>query len=449
MAHTLNTKQVLALSCATSAICCVSLVFAASLFPEFLISYHSSGLLWAAVGSFAFAIVGCLFALASFSFGYLIGFYLYVMILGYLWLSSFSPLPYNHALTALSAGVSGIAFLLPALFIHRPLQQPHRLSIGNVELILTLILLIAIATIGIGARYNFRIVGIDEIYTFRDALALPTALNYVIGITTSSLLPFAFACFVLRGNFWRAGLAAILMLAFYPITLAKMSLFAPAWLIGLAIVSRIIDCRTTTILSLLVPLSAGVMLFIFHSIGPMPFHAGVSYFGLVNFRMVAIPSLAMDYYNYFFSTHELTHFCQVRPLKVFLECPYEQQLSVVINKFFAVGGNFNASLFATEGIASVGPLFAPLTVLACGLVIAFVNRLSSGLPDRFILLSGAVLAQVFLNVPFTTILLTHGAVVLFLLWYLLPREFFKPNFMDNGQQAQPSTSDVHFTGSAG
>ena len=28
-------------------------------------------------------------------------------------------------------------------------------------------------------------------------------------------------------------------------------------------------------------------------------------------------------------------------------------------------GNFNASLFATEGIASVGPLFAPVTAFAC------------------------------------------------------------------------------------
>lgn len=439
MAYTLDTKQVLALSCASSAICCVSLVFVANLFPEFLLVYHPSGLLSAVVVSAAFAAFGCLFAFAGFSFGYLIGFNLYVMILGYLWLNSFSPLPYNHALTALSAAVSALAFLLPALFIHRPLRQPYRLSIRSVELLLTLILLIAIATIGIGARYNFRIVGIGEIYTFRDTLGLPTALNYVIGITASSLLPFAFACFVLRGNFWRAGLAAILMLLFYPITLAKMSLFAPLWLIGLAIASKIMDCRSTTILSLLAPLSVGVILYL---VGLMAAPAGLRYFGLVNFRMIAIPSLAMDYYNYFFSMHELTHFCQVRVLKGILECPYREQLSIVIQEYFQVGGNFNASLFATEGIASVGPLFAPLTALACGLMIAIVNRLSSELPDRFILLSSAVLAQVFLNVPFTTTLLTHGAVVLFLLWYLLPREIFKTAAVADQRQERVSTPDV-------
>ncbi len=87
-------------------------------------------------------------------------------------------------------------------------------------------------------------------------------------------------------------------------------------------------------------------------------------------------------------------------------------------------GNFNASLFSTEGIASVGPLFAPVTVFACALVIAFANRLSAGLPPRFILISSAALPQILLNVPLTTTLLSHGAALLFLLWYITPRSFF-------------------------
>lgn len=87
-------------------------------------------------------------------------------------------------------------------------------------------------------------------------------------------------------------------------------------------------------------------------------------------------------------------------------------------------GNFNASLFATEGIASVGPLLAPIPVLACGLVIALANRISSDLPARFILVSSSIFPQILLNVPLTTSLVSHGAVVLFLLWYLTPRSVF-------------------------
>jgi hypothetical protein len=151
---------------------------------------------------------------------------------------------------------------------------------------------------------------------------------------------------------------------------------------------------------------------------------GAALFSTVNFRLLAVPSVAMDVYNDFFSRHDLTHFCQISILRRFVPCPYEDQLSIVMLKAYHLG-NFNASLFATEGIASVGLLFAPIAAFACGLVIAFGNRLSAGLPVRFVLISGAVLPQALLNVPLSTVLLTHGAVILFVLWYITPRTIFE------------------------
>jgi hypothetical protein len=147
------------------------------------------------------------------------------------------------------------------------------------------------------------------------------------------------------------------------------------------------------------------------------------YVGIINSRMIAMPSVALEVYNNFFSTHDLTHFCQINILKPFVSCPYSEQLSIVMKNAYAYGA-FNASLFATEGIASVGLTLAPLSALVCGLVIAVSNRLSSGLPPRFVLLSSGVLPHIFLNVPFSTTLLSHGAAVLFLLWYITPRDMF-------------------------
>jgi hypothetical protein len=141
--------------------------------------------------------------------------------------------------------------------------------------------------------------------------------------------------------------------------------------------------------------------------------------------MVAIPSIAMDFYNDFFFRHDVTFFCQMRVLKPLMSCPYQELLSTVIYNEYGIGGNFNASLFATEGIASVGMVFAPLAVFVCGLILALGNRLSAGLPPRFVLISGAILPQILLNVPLTITLLTHGAVLLFLLWYVTPRTMFE------------------------
>jgi hypothetical protein len=151
--------------------------------------------------------------------------------------------------------------------------------------------------------------------------------------------------------------------------------------------------------------------------------------------MNAIPSNALDVYNDFFSRHDLTYFCQISVLKPIMHCPYQDQLGIVMERTYHLG-NFNASLFATEGIASVGVSFAPVATFLCGLVIALSNRLSAGLPAGFILVSGAILPQVLLNVPLTTVLLTHGAGLLFLLWYVTPRTMF-----EHGTVAQPTIAD--------
>lgn len=87
-------------------------------------------------------------------------------------------------------------------------------------------------------------------------------------------------------------------------------------------------------------------------------------------------------------------------------------------------GNFNASLLATEGIASVGFYPAHAAALVCGFIVGLGNRVSSGLPPMFVLLSGGLRPQVLLNVPLRTVLLTHGGASLFLLWCGTPRSIF-------------------------
>jgi hypothetical protein len=414
------------LLCFHIAACCISLVCISKIYPEYHIFYNPAGLPGTVALVAAFALASILFVYAEFSFGYFVGFYFYTMVTGYLWLNSFSQFSYNHELTGFSAAASAVAFLLPALFIYSPARHIWTLSPAAFDGLLCVILLLAVATVAAGAAYNFRFVILDDdIYTLRDTLKFPTILNYLLGITSSTLLPYAFACFVERNNFRRAGVALILLLLFYPITLSKLTFFSPAWVIVMALFSRLFEVRIAVVLSLFGPLVVGVILFLLFENGAIPEKAAIPYFWLVNFRMIAIPSMAMDYYNDFFSRNDVTHFCQIQLLKPFISCPYQEPLAIVIYKAFGIGGNFNASLFATEGIASVGAGFAPIVVFACGLVIAAGNRLSAGLPARFIMTSGAILSHVLLNVPLTITLLTHGAALLFLLWYLTPRAMFE------------------------
>ncbi|MBR1162919.1 hypothetical protein JQ569_27425 [Bradyrhizobium elkanii] len=397
--------------------CCISLGYLSRSYGNFHIFYDAELLNGAIATIAAFAALSYLFLLVPFSFGYFLSFYFYTMILGYLWLNCFSRFEYNHWLSGASAVASMIAFMAPSLLVTSPIRRVFTISETTFYRALTIILAVGVATILIAASYSFKMVSLGQMYDFRDKINMPSPLVYCIGVVSNALLPFTFACFVERRNYWRAGLTLVLLLLVYPITLNKIAFFTPMWLLAMAALTRLLDCRIAVVLSLFVPLIIGVVLYAILGI------SDTRYLDIVNLRMIATPSNAMDIYNDFFFNHPLTSFCQITFVKTLVSCPYTVQLGEVMQQAYRLG-NFNASLFATEGIASVGVLLAPIPVLACGLVIALVNRFSSGLPPRFILVSGAILPQILLNVPFTTTLLSHGAAVLFLLWYLTPRSVF-------------------------
>ncbi|MGY4462187.1 hypothetical protein ACVWYI_006147 [Bradyrhizobium sp. LB13.1] len=310
---------------------------------------------------------------------------------------------------------------MPTLFVTAPVRQLLILSEDRFERLLNLALIASAAVIATAATYNFRLVSIGHIYDFRGEIAFPGPLRYLVGIFSSALLPFLFACYWLLGYRWRAALVLVLLLLFYPITLTKFAFLTPAWLMVLVVLSRLVEARSSVILSILVPMLVGIVAIVLtHTDLGSPVGR---YFDLVNIRMIATPSSALDIYNEYFSSHPLTLFCQISLLKTVTHCPYQDQLSVVIQNTYGFG-MINASLFATEGVASVGLYFAPLAALASGFILALGNRASTGLPHRFVLISTGILPHVLLNTPLTVAMVTHGTALLFLLWYVVPRSIF-------------------------
>jgi hypothetical protein len=397
------------------ALCCVSLVYVSQFYGEFHIAFDENHVYQAAAAVALCALISPFFTLARFSFGYYVGFYLYTAVVGFIWLSFFTPFNYDQETARLSAVLSIVALLVPSLMIRSPIRQIYVISERQFERLPIVILVLTAAIVAVGASYNFRLVGISDIYSFRSDIHHPKTVEYLIGIFSSALLPFAFACFVERRNIWLASVALAFALLFYPITLNKLALFLPIWLVAIVLLSRFFEARTAVVLSIFIPMLIGLIL-----IDAVDLDA-IMYFGTVNFRAFAIPASALDHYHHFFSTHPLTYFCQVSFMKEIVRCPYSDDLSVVLEHAYRLG-NFNASLLATEGIASLGSQLAPISILICGLILGLANRLSAGLPDRFILLSGAAFPQILLNVPLTTTLLSHGAAFLFLLWYVMPRQ---------------------------
>jgi hypothetical protein len=253
------------LLCFHIVMCCVSLSYVADYYSYLqILSFDQTRLYAAALIVAPFAVAAALFTYGRFSFGYVLGFYFYTMILGYLWIVEFSKFHYDHTLTAVSAFASGLAFLVPALFITAPIRQWFVLSPRVLDNLLSLILILAAAVIVSGAFYNFRLVGFVDIDSIRDEFEFPGWLRYAIGATSNALLPFAFACFVARGSRWRAAAVLLLLLLFYPVTLSKMALLAPFWLLFVAALSRFFEVRIAVVLSLFLPLLAGILLMLLY-----------------------------------------------------------------------------------------------------------------------------------------------------------------------------------------
>ncbi|WP_262048671.1 hypothetical protein [Bradyrhizobium sp. Bra78] len=357
------------------------------------------------------------------SFGYALSVYLLTISAGYAWLIPFSTFGYDKDLATLSILVSSAAFALPAVCGAFRLPRPRDLSDGAVDRLLTAMIALSGVILLASSTYHFRLVSPFEIYSYRDAVELPKVLSYGCGITIGALLPYAFTLFVARGR-WRAAVVAALMLVgFYPVILLKLALLAPAWLVILAILLRFASVKTAVVLSLLLPLLVGIASMAPRLLGFGDGHA-TAIFTLINWRMLAVPSISLDVYNDFFSRNPLTAFCQISWLKPRMSCPYANQIAEILKQEYQFG-MLNASVFATEGIASLGMIAAPLAAFGCGLVVAMANAMSRHWPQRYVFLSAGVVLQSFLSVPFSTMLLTNGAATLFLLWYLTPATYFR------------------------
>lgn len=392
----------------------VSLATITKFAVNFNVRYHGVLNANAAIALLLTASISSAFQFARFSFGYFVGFYLFTMMAGYFWLNRFSELDYDHGTALISAVVSIILFLIPALVIRPQTNSAIAIPPRLFNHLPVCILVFAALTLAISSLNGFHFVGLSEMYKYRADLAHPRAVQYVLGNISGALIPFAFACLLAKRR-WLMLLALFFVSAmYYPVTLTKISLFLPFYLIFVTILATTFEARISAVLSLLIPLLVGLLAFNF----------GLNQvFGLFNFRLLAIPSIALEHYHAFFANHPLTYFCQISMIKSFVACPYSDQLGIVFADEYKLG-NMNASLFATEGVASVGPVFAPLSALVCGLVIALGNKASAGLPCRFVLISASVVPQILLNVPLTTTLLSNGLGLLFLLWHVTPRSYF-------------------------
>lgn len=401
------------------AVIVLSINLVAAAYPLHIEALTKPQLLAAIESTAAIACVAPLFYFARFSFGYVVGFWMYGMVAGFLVISHSTRLPYDQHAARISAAFALVTFLLPVLFLRPNMKFGPALRELWLDRLLTGLLIFVAGLLVWSSAYGFHFLAYLDSIKVRSETIRPPLLNYLNGICIGAILPFVFACFAIRKRFVMAAISCALALAFYPALLNKTVFFLTPWMIFIFILYRYIHPKAATVLSVTLPMIAGMAVYL--AALPIAPLAGLYALGFINLRLFAIPSSALDYYYSFFSGHPLTEFCQISLLKPLMQCPYSEQLGVVFANEYHFG-NFNASLFATEGIASLGLFWAPLGTFVCGLILSLGNCVSSRLTPVMVAVSSCVIVQVLLNVPLSTVLLSNGCVVLFLLWGVTPKE---------------------------
>lgn len=353
-----------------------------------------------------------LFFMASFSFGYLVAFFLFSMTLGFIWLSFFSEFAYSHDLARWIIATAFLSAIIPLLFINRlKTPLPTAPVIPNLN---SFILIVCLGILILDASYGLQLG--DPYGALRNAVTRPRLLNYLTSIAIGTAIPFLFASYATERKWWPAAGVLLLALCFYPVVLNKTVLLLPLWLPFIFLLYSRCDGRIATILSLLIPLGFTTTASLF--LIPRSSELQIYLLGTVNLRLIAVPSLALDQYIDFFSQNPKTKFCQISIVRYFFGCLYSE-LGPMIGEVYK-DGNFNASFLASEGIASVGLLWTPISAFFCGVVLSIGTLVSRHLDSRFVAVSSSLAIQAIMNVPLTTAFLSNGLALLFLLWWLTP-----------------------------
>jgi len=350
------------------------------------------------------------FVAARFCFGYVVAFFLLSAVFGFIWLSFFTAFDYAHAVARWAMIAALAAAMLPLMFVDVQLWRP-KLPEAAINRIVVFLVAASFAVLAADVSYGVSLG--DPYGPARSAITRPALLNYLIGIIIGAVLPYLFAHYATRGR-WMAAVGALAFaLCFYPVVNNKTVVLLPIWLPFLFWLFGQVSPRLATVLALVIPMIVGLAAFLF-----LAADKNHLVFSVVNLRFVAIPSLALDHYAGFFAHRELTHFCQISILRRLTGCPYGElgpELAAVYRD-----GNFNASFLATEGIASVGLVLAPVSAFVCGLILSIGSAVSRHLSPRFLAVSSGIAVQAIMNVPMTTGLLSNGIALLFLLWWLTP-----------------------------
>jgi hypothetical protein len=287
-------------------------------------------------------------------------------------------------------------------------------------------LLLIVLIDGLGG--NFRLVGLDEIYSLRDRASDAieasgsTLLRYAFPWLNGLLLPMIYARAVQKSNYLMI-LAVVICYGFlFGIWGSKTSLFGPLMLIAASVWTS----SGTSRMPLLMITGLTVALIV---PALLPFESGVGsliklgWVSVVNMRTFSIPGIAIVQYYDFFSTHAWTLGSQITGLSWAVHYPYDSNIPQTLGYYYyGTLITANANFWAQDGLASFGAIGIGLASIIAALVFWILDSVTRGMSMKFLIPALVGIIVSFANASLFTTLATGGLGFFILACVFMPRE---------------------------
>jgi hypothetical protein len=280
--------------------------------------------------------------------------------------------------------------------------------------------------IGVVLGGNARFVDLSEVYALRTEVSdelIQTGSSfgaYAFSWLNAFMLPIFYSVGWATRRWWLCALVFGAYVLLYAVWGGKASLFAPVALVGVSLVLRASPAHAATRLAIAFTVLIASPLLVFEN-GDISrlIHGWLIY--LINLRVFTSSALLITQYQSFFELHPLTYGSHINGINLFVTYPYPDDIPRTIGVYFyGKPMTANVNFWAQDGIAAFGlPGILAISVIGA-FVFWLIDSATAHIDRRIAVLSLAFLATHFTDTSLFTTLVTGGALLLAVAFWLMP-----------------------------
>lgn len=286
---------------------------------------------------------------------------------------------------------------------------------------------LTVAVLLVKFRSILNFAGIEDIYEQRAAandFGINSIFGYLILWTTYLLAPLTLALALVTKSRSMLIMAAIMMLAIYLITAAKVMFVTFGFCLAIHVLNRF-NLRENMYFLFILPVAPILVAISFSFSTDTQVGALLSFVvDQIVIRGIAIQAMTFNLFIEYFSYNPLTYYSHVTGISFLIDYPYDLPVGRVVGEYQygTATVNANSGIWATDGVAAAGSFGVLLIGVFLGAFLGFANRVTRTVGHDFLSVALVPLVLLMVNASMFTTLASGGGIFLVLVTKRLWRD---------------------------